>query len=144
MNQLKVARNLVVWERSPLNLSGWMPSRWCALSSLFLSSGRSVREKGSSPVPHGWWGGLSRAVWDDRIPKDPKTSLYFGLSSLSLSLLLLGLSNGVRGLFFCSCSANFVAAITASAMELDSLVPMVLQHKMVVELVLHFVQGEWS
>jgi len=78
MNRLKVAKNLVVWERSPLNLSGWIPSSQHALSSL-SSLGRFLREKGSSPVPQGWREGLSRAVWDDRIPKDPKTSLYFGL-----------------------------------------------------------------
>jgi len=41
-------------------------------------------------------------------------SLYFG-SSLSLSSLSLGSSNGVRGLSFCSCSVDFVVAITASA-----------------------------
>jgi len=99
-----------------------MPLRCHAFSSLSLSSGRSVREKGSSPVPCGQRGGLSHAVRDDLIPKDPKTSLYFG-SSLSLSSSLLRSSNGVRDLFSCSFSIAFVAAAIASAngiMFLDS------------------------
>ena len=113
MNRLKVARNLVVWERSPLNLSGWIPSSQHALSSL-SSWGRFSREKGSSPVPQGRQGGLLQAVWDDCIPKDPKTSLYFGFRSSSSLLSSEGSSKGVRGLSFCSLCTASVVAITAS------------------------------
>jgi len=57
---------------------------------------------------------LSRTVWDDLIPKDPKTSLYLGLSSSSSSLSE-GSSKGVGGLSFCSFCTASVVAIIASA-----------------------------
>ena len=66
-------------------------------------------------MPQGRQGGLLQAVWDDLIPKDPKTSLYFGLLSSSPSSLSEGLSKGVGGLSFCSLCTASVAAITASA-----------------------------
>ena len=70
-------------------------------------------------MPQGQQGGLSCAVWDDHIPKDPKTSLYFG--SLSSSSLSEGLSNGIGGLSFCSSRTAFVVAIMASANGIEFL-----------------------
>ena len=116
MNQLNVLRNLVVWAQSPLYLSGWIPSRQCALLSLSLSSGRSAREKGSSLVLRGQWGGLSCAIQEDCTPKDPKGSLYLGSSSSSSSLSL-GSSCGVGTLSGCSFEDNSIAAASCSVVK---------------------------
>jgi len=104
-------RNHVVWAHLPLYLSGWIPSRQCALLS--FSSGRSTREKGSSPVPQGWWEGLLHAVREDHTPKDPKGSLSFHCT-WSSSSSLLGSSNGVRGRLIGSLEEDSIAAASCS------------------------------
>jgi len=116
MNQLKVLRNQVVWERSPLYLSGWIPSRRRPLSSLSLSSTRFSKVKGSSPVPHSQCGVLPQVVCEDHTLEDPKGSL-----SLGLSLSLLGLLKGVGALWGCSCGAEVMAVASCSEVKNPSL-----------------------
>ena len=112
MNQLKVLRNWVVWEQSPLYLSGWIPSRWRPLLSLSLSSVRSPKVKGLSLVPCGRCGGLPQVVCEDCTLKDPKGSF-----SSTLSLSLLGSSKGVGALLGCSCRAEVIAAVSCSEVK---------------------------
>ena len=66
-----------------------------------------------------------QAVWDDLIPKDPKMSLYLGLSSSSSSSSE-GSSKGVGGLSFCSfCTASVVALIaSANGTKMDDALPL--------------------
>src|SRR4029077_8761289 len=88
INLLNWFRKRVVLDRSPLNLSGVIPSRRRPLSSLFASV-RLATLQGSSPVPRGCRGGSSPlAVLEDHTLNDPKGSLSSRSGSRSESISL--------------------------------------------------------